>query len=141
MAATRDGEGRGGGMRLRARFTLMMTVALAVVLGAAGVFLYKSAATVTSNAQEESLRAAAQLSSEAAAVESLSQRVTAELTALRTVQRTLQSGDLEKARMEVTERVRELETQRAGIAPFWTQVGSAATALGGEVLRASVTYG
>jgi serine phosphatase RsbU (regulator of sigma subunit) len=119
----------------------MMTVALAVVLGAAGVFLYKSAATVTSNAQEESLRAAAQLSSEAAAVESLSQRVTAELTALRTLQRTLQAGDLEKARVEVSERVRELETQRAGIAPFWTQVGSAATALGGEVLRASVTYG
>lgn len=141
MAATRDGEARGGGMRLRARFTLMMTVALAVVLGAAGFFLYKSAATVTSTVQEESLRAAAQLSAEAAAVELRSQRLNAELAALRTVQRTLQTGDLEKTRQEVNDRVRTLEAERAGIAPFWTQVGASATALGGEVLRASVTYG
>lgn len=141
MAATRDGEGRGGGMRLRARFTLMMTVSLAVVLGAAGAFLFTSADKVTRTAKEESLRAAAELSAQASEVESRSARVQAELTALRTVQRALQSGELEKARVDVAERVRVLEAERATITPFWTQVGSAASALGGDVLRASVTYG
>lgn len=141
MAGTRDAEGRGGGMRLRARFTLMMTVSLAVVVGAAGAFLYKSVSTVERAVQEDSLRAAAQLSAEAAEVESTAERLNVELSALRPLQRTLQSGDLEKARVEVAERVRELERQRAGISPFWTQVGSAATALGNDVLRAQVTYG
>ena len=141
MAATRDGEGRGGGMGLRARFTLLMAVSLAVVLGAAGAFLYKSAATVTRNAREDSLRSAAELSSTAAEVELRAERVNVELTALRNLQRTLQAGDLEKARVDVGDRVRTLELERTSIAPFWTQVGSAATELGDRVLRASVTYG
>jgi serine phosphatase RsbU (regulator of sigma subunit) len=127
-------------MRLRARFTLMMTASLAVVLGAAGAFLYKSADKVTRTAQEHSLRAAAELSAQAAEVESRALRVNTELTALRTLQRTLQAGELEKARVDVAERVRALEAERSTIAPFWTQVGSEAADLGG-VLRAAVTYG
>ena len=141
MAATRDGEGRGGGMRLRARFTLMMTVSLAVVMGAAGAFLYKSVTTVERRVQEASLRSAAETSAQAAEVEARAARVDVELAALRTLQRTLQAGELEKARVDVAGRVRELEAQRAAIQPYWTQVGSAATALGGGVLRAQVTYG
>ena len=129
-------------MRLRARFTLMMTLALTLVMALAGTFLYKTAATVAKNVQEESLRSAAELSAEAAEVELAAERVNVELNALRGVKRTLDGGDVEKAKVDLGARIRELERERVAITPFWTQVGSAATAMaGGKVLRVAVEYG
>ena len=55
---------RVGGMKLWARFTLLMTLSLTVVMAAAGAFLYNSSAKVTRAVQEQSLLDSVQLTAQ-----------------------------------------------------------------------------
>jgi serine phosphatase RsbU (regulator of sigma subunit) len=65
----RDEDKSGDGLSIVARFTLSMTLALAIVSTLAGFFLYQSARRVSSSVQERTLIDTVQLTSDAAAQE------------------------------------------------------------------------
>ncbi len=83
---SKDPEAPQGGMSLSMRFTLFMTLALAVVMTVAGFILYASAAKVTSTVQERTLLDAVRLTG-------ANQKIDAELRRLSNERDMLQSVD------------------------------------------------
>ena len=142
--ASRDREldARSGGMRLRARFTLLMSASMAVVMAAAGFMLFRTSANVAANLQESSLATAARLSAEVARAEHEIDKNRIERATLERVHERLAVGDLSKATGEVAEQIARLKEDARKLQPYWTQTSQTATQIeGGSVLRADVTYG
>ncbi len=152
MAGTaREIEPRGGGMRLRTRFTLMMSLSLALVMAVAGYFLWRTSTRLATGMQESTLIAAARRTADASRVEADLERVRAQLAELQAVEKSLARSDKDTVLNEVHARISSLsQAQRQyGAAalefssePDWEVVGGdQSDPAGTQVLRAPVTYG
>ena len=75
---TKDEDKGSGGLPIWARFTLSMTLALAIVTSAAGFLLYQSASKVSATVQEQTLISTAQLTATPALQEIDYQKLVAE---------------------------------------------------------------
>jgi serine phosphatase RsbU (regulator of sigma subunit) len=161
---TKEGEIQVGGLPLWARFTLSMSIALAIVMSIAGFFLYQTSAQVARAVQDETLLQsvqltgrsarqdadAAKLRSEATFLRALEQRIDAELENAATAYKP--ESPTKKALDAVLTGLRdELKAQRLerGLAHdelmkkrFWRQLTEQGTQLaGGKVIRADIEYG
>ncbi len=148
---TREAEPRGGGVRLRTRFTLMMSCSLALVMAVAGYFLWRTSTRLATGMQADTLIAAAKLTAEATKVQTDLDRVRAELAGLQAVERSLAKGDKDSVLNEVRDRISALERaqRQYGAAalefssePDWEVVdGAQSGPEESKVLRAPVTFG
>jgi serine phosphatase RsbU (regulator of sigma subunit) len=141
-AREREAETRSGGMRLRARFTLLMSACMAVVMAAAGFMLFRTSANVATNLQESSLATAARLSAEVRKAEFEIERNAIEARTLDKVHEQLAQGDLSKVTAEVAAELRRLAAEAKELKAYWHQTSQTASEIeGGKVLRADVEYG
>ena len=146
MAHAAKDDLRVGGLRLWMRFTLAMSVALAIVMAAAGFFLYNTTSRVAQTVQEKTLLGSLQLTADAARFEIEIQRLQAEHAGLRKIAREIDDFErpddqLISIRETVRARIAEIERQQKTMEPFWKQVGTQATPLeGGSVLRFPIEY-
>lgn len=140
----KDSETRNVGMRIRMRFTLLMSGSLAVVMAIAGYFLWRGSTTLAHNVQESTITAAALVTAQAAEVENEEYTLQARIAALKGVERMLGSEDVKLAevRTDLIGQISRLEVQRGELGSFWKQEGSDAAKLeGGKVLRAPISFG
>jgi serine phosphatase RsbU (regulator of sigma subunit) len=147
--ANRDAPLAGGGMRLWARFTLLMTLALAGVMAVAGFLLYKSAARVAQSVQEQTLVEAVQLTYENTRRELEAERLRGAREAYNAIAERLgalpeptpdQLMQREDARAQRDQLGREIEALKLGIT--WQQDGTRVDELiEGRVRRAPIKIG
>jgi serine phosphatase RsbU (regulator of sigma subunit) len=89
---TREHEAPQGGMTLSMRFTLLMTLALAAVMTAAGAALYTTSAKVTSTLQERTLLDAVRLSGKNQTIASELKQLAAERDLLLSINKRIEGG-------------------------------------------------
>lgn len=149
MASERE-DLRVGGMRLWARFSMLMAVALAVVMTGAGFFLFSTSSNLAKNVQEQTLVDTIKLSAQSARIDQAIHVAKAERDVLTRVDQLFDEVDSsgDAALSNLRDEVRALkdaktrDLRQATETEFWKQVGGGATRLdGGSVLRANISYG
>jgi HAMP domain-containing protein/type II secretory pathway pseudopilin PulG len=134
-------------MRLRVRFTLLMSLALLVVMSVAGFLLYKSAARLAASVQERTLIEAAELTAQNTAWKLEAARLKGQQEAFEQVQAKLVdttntdllmlSEDLRVMHKSVGGQITSLGADIA-----WEQVGDKGEELaGGAIQRVPIRYG
>jgi serine phosphatase RsbU (regulator of sigma subunit) len=141
-----DGELRVGGLKIWARFTLFMTIALTVVMAGAGFFLYNTSAKVASSVQEDTLLSSIQLTAEAAEIDTERQKLVAERNMLVGIERYLADEtpeDVSTVRSEVRSRREAKEQKAQSLLAYWTQVEGASVQRfpGGRIDSTTIQYG
>lgn len=140
----RDTETIGGGLKIWARFTLFMTLALTAVMVCAGFFLYTTATQVAHAGQERTLVESMALSAEAVGVDAESARLTAEHEVLSELVHDLESGAPESIaawRESLLRRIDDNVTEHEALEPFWKQVGDTAFTHQGNTTSFAIEYG
>ena len=147
----RDTELRVGGMRLWARFTLLMTASLSVVMACAGFFLYSTTSKVASSVQESSLVSAVRLTADGYAREDAGNKLRAEYELLQLLEQRLAEDSLntpetvEDFREELEARAKDAQRRLVEYKdnPFWVQTGSKARMHGSDskVQSTAIAYG
>jgi len=144
----RDSELRVGGMRLWARFTLLMTAALSVVMAVAGFFLYTTTSKVTESVQERTIVSAVRPTAEAYYKTLAMQKVAAERDMLAEVERGLvdeRPETIEDLQEQLRARLNEKKNKLDHMieAKFWVQTGTTLRTYASDknVKSTSVEYG
>ena len=140
----RDTETIGGGLKIWARFTLFMTLALTAVMVCAGFFLYTTATQVAHAGQERTLVESMALTAEAVGVDAESARLTAEHEVLSELVHDLESGAPESIaawRESLLRRIDDNVTEHEALEPFWKQVGDTAFTHQGNTTSFAIEYG
>ncbi len=142
---TQDGELRVGGLKIWARFTLFMTIALTLVMAGAGFFLYNTSAKVATSVQADTLLSSIQLTAESAEIDVEKNKLVAERNTLVALERLLVDDPPEEVsdlRAELRTRRQEKEAKHAALTPYWQQDGQHVQKYpGGRVDSTSITYG
>jgi len=155
MTNGREADLRGGGMRLRVRFALLMSLALLVVMSVAGFLLYKSAARLAASVQELTLIEAvaltaqntdwkqdlARLKGQQDALEEMRSKIEADIQS-KTDDDVVQSKLVMMSQdIRVMQRRRSDEISSLGAGIAWEQVGNTGEELaGGTIKRVPIRY-
>ena len=152
----RDSESRSdlrvGGMRLRARFTLLMSVALTIVMAAAGFFLYSTTSKIAASVQERSLVSTVRLTASIAQQDAERERLLTQRDTIGGLIRDIERGIAEDTPESIDSfqeemRAKWAEKQRKIDAlsetPPWKQTGKSLRKHGSDerVRSTSITYG
>jgi len=122
----RETESRGGGLKIWARFTLFMTLALTVVMVGAGFFLYNTSSQVAKTVQERTLLDSIALTAESARTDSESARLLTERDVFSGLVKELDSNppaDIPELRDRLMEKIRQRATRYDALEHYWKQIG------------------
>jgi serine phosphatase RsbU (regulator of sigma subunit) len=126
----RDTEPRsGGGLKIWARFTLFMTLALTLVMVGAGFFLYNTSSQVADRAQERALLDTIALTAESARIDAESARLMSEREMYSGLIRELDTDAPETMaalRERLLDKTRRVVAKQDSLEPFWRQIGRTA---------------
>jgi len=140
-----ESELRVGGLKIWARFTLFMTIALAIVMAGAGFFLYRTSSKVTQTVQATALLNSIELTAQSAKIDMKTAELLAERNLLANLERKLADDPPERVedfRSELVERrtVKERELER--LEPYWRQLPQAPVQNHRpEILSTRIEYG
>ena len=140
----RDTELRGGGLKIWARFTLFMTLALTLVMAGAGFFLYNTSSQVAQNVQERTLLDSIALTAEAAHVDTESALLQREREVYSELIHELDTDapeSMARLRERLLDKTRRVTGKRDSLEPYWKQVGKAAKDHNATTRSISITYG
>ena len=142
---THETELRVGGLKIWARFTLFMTVALTVVMAGAGFFLYRTSSKVARTVQTTALLNSIELTARSAKIDVKRAELRAERNLLVVLGRKLADDPpeaVEDFRSELVERRTLKERELEGLEPYWTQVGQNVQKYNnGLVLATTIEFG
>ena len=141
----RDTESRGGGLKIWARFTLFMTLALSVVMVGAGFFLYNTSSQVARNVQERTLLDSISVTAESARIDEQSHRLQAERDLLDDLVREIDNdapGSMSELRSRLLDKIRRKVAALDALEPYWKQVSKTAkTHKGTHTTSTAIEYG
>ena len=142
----RDKETRGGGgLKIWARFTLFMTLALTLVMVCAGFFLYNTSAQVAATVQERTLLDSISVTAESARTDGESARLQAQRDVLSDLVHELDNDspkDLSEMRERLLAKIRTKVARLDSLEPFWKQVGKTAKShKGTHTTSTTIEYG
>jgi serine phosphatase RsbU (regulator of sigma subunit) len=140
-----ESELRVGGLKIWARFTLFMTIALTIVMAGAGFFLYRTSSKVAQTVQTTALLKSIELTAQSAKVDVKTAELLAERNLLANLERKLADDPpeaVEDFRSELVERRTVKEREIEGLEPYWKQVGqNVQNYNNGRVLATAIEFG